>query len=536
MGSDEALKSCPNCAATNARLARFCTSCGQMLEQTHTALGSGTGQTILETAAIAPAKATCCNKCGAANVPPGKFCRACGQALRALSASTFSPTISKQSTETALQAETPAGDAQERPLVEAQKAQRGPSTVNGPPLAPLSPPAAAKRVDAKRAAEEKQISSRRNLVMPVAAFAGVLLLAVGGWFVYSFITHTKAPSQVATAPSESSPASAPPQANVPRKTGSSSSPQTVAPALSQAASAPTSSQAQGLAMARDSTSGCQVWKPELVPNESVNWSGACKDGFAEGPGIAEWSRDGQFTLRYEGSFRAGLLQGTGTMVSAGGDRYSGGYRDGKRDGKGSYSTVVGDAYSGEWRDNKREGMGVLVLADGRRFEGEFRDGKPTGTLGPPTPLHAGPPSANPQNATGRPTSERSSVSTPPTAKSSVPAARREARPEERKARNAAAPPPDLTPSPASPPPVPIASGESAPKARPAPSPAIAQAVPNDPCGGLSGLKAEQCRACRDDDKWRRFLCEEKVRFTYCLNKGAGTADCPQAQPKQDGGA
>lgn len=132
----------------------------------------------------------------------------------------------------------------------------------------------------------------------------------------------------------------------------------------------------GGAMAQDPRSGCRVWKPSLVPNDAVTWSGQCVGGLAEGPGIAQWTADGKSTLTYEGTFRSGMLQGRGRMIAAGGDRYEGDYRDGKREGRGAYIAGTGERYDGEFKDNRRDGQGVITRADGTRVEGMFKDGKP----------------------------------------------------------------------------------------------------------------------------------------------------------------
>lgn len=139
-------------------------------------------------------------------------------------------------------------------------------------------------------------------------------------------------------------------------------------------------------MARDAKSGCHLWKPNLQPNDTVRWTGGCTKSLAEGQGKAEWFENGAPKLTYEGTFKAGMLQGFGRMTAAGGDRYEGEYRDGKRDGRGTYVFASGERYEGTWKDNKREGQGVIVGADGSRYEGFFRDGKPVATARPaPSP-------------------------------------------------------------------------------------------------------------------------------------------------------
>ena len=128
-------------------------------------------------------------------------------------------------------------------------------------------------------------------------------------------------------------------------------------------------------MARDAISGCHVWKPNFQPNETVRWTGNCVAILADGSGKAEWFADDKAILTYEGSFKAGMLQGFGRMSAAGGDRYEGEYRDGLRDGRGMYLSASGERYEGMWRNNRRDGSGVLAYANGDRYEGEFRDNK-----------------------------------------------------------------------------------------------------------------------------------------------------------------
>lgn len=34
--------------------------------------------------------------------------------------------------------------------------------------------------------------------------------------------------------------------------------------------------------------GCKVWNAHPLGDESVAWSGSCKDGYADGPGVLQW--------------------------------------------------------------------------------------------------------------------------------------------------------------------------------------------------------------------------------------------------------
>jgi hypothetical protein len=124
--------------------------------------------------------------------------------------------------------------------------------------------------------------------------------------------------------------------------------------------------------------GCKVWNPRPVPGETVSWSGACKDGYADGPGVMQWMREGTPLHRVEGAFTSGKPNGKMISVSPNGDRYEGDYLDGKRTGVGVITNAKGDRYEGAFVDGKREGAGELSLATGEHYKGNFSDGKPDG--------------------------------------------------------------------------------------------------------------------------------------------------------------
>ena len=45
----------------------------------------------------------------------------------------------------------------------------------------------------------------------------------------------------------------------------------------------------------DSKTGCKVWDPMPQQNETVSWSGSCKNGLAQGRGVLQWYADGKPT-------------------------------------------------------------------------------------------------------------------------------------------------------------------------------------------------------------------------------------------------
>jgi len=68
---------------------------------------------------------------------------------------------------------------------------------------------------------------------------------------------------------------------------------------------------------------CKVWNPEPQPNESVTWSGPCKDGFASGRGILRWTENGKPDVEFDGEYANGKRNGHGVLITPEGERIEG---------------------------------------------------------------------------------------------------------------------------------------------------------------------------------------------------------------------
>ena len=68
---------------------------------------------------------------------------------------------------------------------------------------------------------------------------------------------------------------------------------------------------------------CKIWNPQPEPNESVTWSGPCKDGFASGKGTLFWTEDGKPDVEFDGEYANGKRNGLGVMITPDGTRTEG---------------------------------------------------------------------------------------------------------------------------------------------------------------------------------------------------------------------
>jgi hypothetical protein len=146
--------------------------------------------------------------------------------------------------------------------------------------------------------------------------------------------------------------------------------------------------------------GCLVWNPYPQSEETITWSGPCRDGMASGTGELQWYRAGikdsnyngdmvagkydgkgisiDSKGRYEGDFVAGKRTGYGTMAYLNGNRYTGEWLDGAGSGNGKVTYPNGSSYEGGWLNGTMEGYGVYIWNTGERYEGDFVAGKRSG--------------------------------------------------------------------------------------------------------------------------------------------------------------
>ncbi len=144
------------------------------------------------------------------------------------------------------------------------------------------------------------------------------------------------------------------------------------PALAQSGRPPTE-------WITDPNTKCKVANAFPSAAEAIAWTGQCKDGYAEGNGVAQWFKAKKPSQKkYEGEMRAGFMNGKGVFTFTNGDRLDGTFKNGSLDGQGKAAWFNKNKYEGEWRDGYPNGTGTYIWADGKRYTGQWVNGKQTG--------------------------------------------------------------------------------------------------------------------------------------------------------------
>ncbi|WP_430814047.1 hypothetical protein [Carboxylicivirga sp. RSCT41] len=125
--------------------------------------------------------------------------------------------------------------------------------------------------------------------------------------------------------------------------------------------------------------GCKVYNPYPRKHESVEWTGECKDGTANGYGKLIWYLKGKKTNNvYTGFMKNGRPEGKGkyeTQTKFFKETFEGVFQNGELSFGTIYSYSKQDTtkYVGEITNWKANGHGVMSFSDGDWFKGEFKD-------------------------------------------------------------------------------------------------------------------------------------------------------------------
>lgn len=110
-------------------------------------------------------------------------------------------------------------------------------------------------------------------------------------------------------------------------------------------------QAQSDEYIKDKNSGCLVKNSNGSPDLSVEWTGSCKDGYAEGEGKLTWFEHDKIVAEYIGTLEKGVANGKGKYIFPG------------------WGTMEGN-----FVNDVLQGQGKMIMENGGKLEGNFVDG------------------------------------------------------------------------------------------------------------------------------------------------------------------
>ncbi len=126
--------------------------------------------------------------------------------------------------------------------------------------------------------------------------------------------------------------------------------------------------------------GCRFWYDYHDPGVSWAWSGACRNGVADGPGVLAATAGGGLA-ELIGAFGGGRMQGLWIVRYADGRIDRGPYVDGRKHGRWVDRYANGRVDEGSYANGRKHGRWVDRYASGNRFEYEYRNGSVDGQPG-----------------------------------------------------------------------------------------------------------------------------------------------------------
>lgn len=123
--------------------------------------------------------------------------------------------------------------------------------------------------------------------------------------------------------------------------------------------------------------GCWITS-QIDSNETVIWTGECKDRFAHGDGKAVWrstnSAGETDEVTFDGELAYGVPQGQGKLTYWDGDVYEGEIKNGEPHGYGVFRQRFGSTYEGYWQEGHEHGSATVTNEEGEKFNCLYRRG------------------------------------------------------------------------------------------------------------------------------------------------------------------
>jgi len=126
----------------------------------------------------------------------------------------------------------------------------------------------------------------------------------------------------------------------------------------------------------DCGNGCRLLDPYYSDGVTFTWSGAAKNGKADGYGTAVKYVNGEYESTYVGEYKNGIRSGKGKFTHKDGSTKTGTFVNGQLTGYGTMESENGDAYSGNFINYRCHGKGKLTWGNGSKFEGIVVDDAP----------------------------------------------------------------------------------------------------------------------------------------------------------------
>lgn len=123
----------------------------------------------------------------------------------------------------------------------------------------------------------------------------------------------------------------------------------------------------------EDSSGCKVMNPQSQPVESIRWTGRCKLGYADGPGVVHWFSAGKPNGMTSGTFKEGKLTGRGSVI------FPHAIHTRTQPSKGDFqlfhSWPFGSRLDGVFSENRLIGDGIVTEPNGQKTVVIQIDGK-----------------------------------------------------------------------------------------------------------------------------------------------------------------